>query len=137
MRTDLRDYIRKLWQEEVRTAEMPSELRKWLRAHERVPTFVDRLSEQLGNLTFTPKKEVIERAVRDMCKLTISMILKKAEEDALSPIARAVIERKKSEWAELKAQSEALDKLGEDHETKNQKGQTQRQVVVLDDVPFI
>lgn len=132
---DIRTLCLRTYQDYVRTASIPNELRRSLRAHERVPRFIDNLADQFKRLTFEVKKETIEHAVRDMTRLFVANVQRQAEEKSFSSLKRSMIIRE----AELKARARALvDRVldgGKTHVTQDQKGNTtERQTIIAEQI---
>jgi hypothetical protein len=134
---DLRVFCRKTYQDYLKRAEIPSELRRSLKSHERVPAFIDNLSGELGRLQFKISRETLQKCIEDMCELFIRLVQRRADEQAMSPLARAMLVARETKFKEMKAQADELERLGVDHVTQDEKGETIKQVVTIDDPSFI
>lgn len=100
---DIRTICRETYQESVRTAlDIPSDLRIALRAHERVPAFIDRLAVELGRCKFRIERHIIEEVARDMTRLFISNVVRMADERMMSDAEKA---RRITEAQEAEAMS--------------------------------
>ncbi len=80
------------------------ELKRSLKVSERVPNFVDRLSEQLGRADFilakrgkVVKQETIIGFIHDMTNQWLHLLEKNAEQRKLSDIARSAIAKEVDE----------------------------------------
>lgn len=95
--------------------EMPEELRRALKSHERVPMFIDNLAREFGNLTFQAKKETIVQAVHDMTKLFIVGVQANADAVRMSDQQRRRAKREADRQAQLKKDVETFDEKGFGH----------------------
>lgn len=115
MASTIRELCRKEYQFVVRTMEMPEELRRALKSHERVPLFIDNLAREFGKLTFQAKKETIVQAVHDMTKLFIVGVRANAEAMQMSSLERARLEREAEKAERMKKDVETFDEKGFAH----------------------
>ncbi len=64
--------------------DIPEDLKRALKAHERVPTFIDNLAKNLYKLPKDIKTETVIMAVHNMTDLFVSNIMRKADESRMS-----------------------------------------------------
>lgn len=129
----------KTYQHYVKTEPMPEELRRSLRAHERVPVFMDRLALDLAGTTAKLSRERIEAATRDMCGLFVQAVKQAALERTASPLQVALAKAQRARVAEMKKLSDALDASEVEHVEKTKEGfETHRgHSEIRDDGPFV
>lgn len=128
---DLMDVCRKAYQDTIRDSDYPSEFKRFLRTHERVPKFVDNLAKDFRNhagMKFT--RDQIEYAVREATKLFVFAAHRQAEERVMSPLAKAVLKKREDDKETFRKEAEALDRKGADHVFETRKGQIDKSVVI-------
>lgn len=116
-----RDICRAAYQSYIATAEMPEDLRRSLKTHERVPAFIDNLAMHVERIEKSPKLkartrlniEKITSLAIDFTKVFVANVIRQADERRMSDAEKQRI---------LKAQSDAkeLDKLVEETITHEQ-----------------
>lgn len=114
--SEIRDLCRKTYQEWVNGGAYPAELKRALRAHERVPLFIDNLAKEFTTMKFKVKKEQIISAVRDLTRVFISNVIREAEERALSPLKIAMMKAEQSRKDEMSRLADAVNRLGDQNE---------------------
>jgi hypothetical protein len=135
LKHDLREFVRKIYQNFVETDEsVPSELRRALRAHERVPAFIDKMSAELNLVGDHVKKENVEQAVRDMCRFFISNVKRAAEEKATSPLEKARLISIQDEANRIRQAADKVEQKEGDSERVESapKGEITRSEIVAD-----
>lgn len=106
---DLRHIIIQDYQEAIRLLPgIPQELRKSLKAHERVPTFVDNLVSQISRIPprLKPTRIKIKQIVYDMTNVFVMNVKRKVEERQLSDAARTAIQANAQKVKDLQATAE-------------------------------
>jgi hypothetical protein len=106
--TDTRDFCRQIYRETIERID-DSELKRALRTHERVPGFIDNLAREFGCLSFSVKREAIERAVRDMTNVFVQCVKRQSEERIMSDMAKLTLKAEAQAREEFRAEAEALD----------------------------
>lgn len=106
--SELKRLIRKDYQECVALMEMPADLRQALRAHERVPAFLDNLERELsaakvGRMLSRVK---IKETVYSLTEFFVNTVRRHGDEKIMSEVAKAAIKAKDQERKELE---EAVD----------------------------
>ncbi len=125
--------IRKLCREQyaLRVAmrfDIPDELRRCLKTHERVPLFIDNLSKSLYRAPKDIKVETIIKAVHDMTDYFIDMIMKKADHQRLSMMEQHRLLNEQAKKAAAEAAADALFG-GEEQVTRDAKGNETNRVL--------
>jgi hypothetical protein len=90
---DLRHLITCDYQEAVSLLPgVPTELRKALKTHQRVPVFIDNLTKQIAALPkhLRPDRLKLKRVVYDMTNLFVMNVKRQAEERHMSDLAKKV-----------------------------------------------
>jgi len=123
---DLRQLCVKVYQETVTFALIDSELKRSLKVHERVPSFIDSLVKELR--FSKAKKENIVAAVISMTNIFISSIETKARENYMSDLAKTTL---RQEVERLKAVHSEAEKLADSKEIEvNEDGKTKSRSTV-------
>lgn len=105
----------KTYQEFVRTYPCSDEFKKFLKTHERVPTFIDNLTREFHSVHKRVKRESIEKAIHDMTRLFIRGALKLAEERSMSEIRKGMLKLEEARKKDMVKLVEAYDKQGEEN----------------------
>lgn len=126
--TDLRALCISIYQDFVRTAEIPTELKRSLRSHERVPVFVDNLCHEIKKLTFTPRRETLELMVRDMTRIFINAVQRQAEERIMSPVKKLAILKRQADADAFRKEADELERTSTLEIEEGKKGETIRSV---------
>lgn len=121
--SDVRELCRKTYREYIETQPIPTELRRALRTHERVPNFIDNLSREIHKVHTGVKRETIIKMVEDMTKFFVIAVTQSAEEKAMSPIKKAMILARKAEADQFRKDAEQLERLGTNHVIETEKGE--------------
>lgn len=87
---DLRKKIVTHYQERVKTAEIPNELRRALKTEERIPLFVDNLTRELSKVR-NLREDQLRDSVYSMTDVFIAAVKAKAEQRNLSELEVARI----------------------------------------------
>lgn len=94
---------------------MPTELRRSLRAHERVPMFIDNLAKELRKMPMTLKRETIHDAVRDLTLLFINTAQTARDQKMLSVMSKLSLEAQIQKRKDLAAEVDAINQRSTDH----------------------
>lgn len=120
-----REFARSIYKQIVESEPMNEDLRRSLRAHERVPLFIDNLTRELEKLGGTNlKKETIEQAVGDLTRFFINACQTSRDQKMLSTMARLSLEAKIAERKRLRDEAQNLNARSTDHVHSEEKGQT-------------
>ncbi len=135
MRAEVRKICLEAYQSYVRNMPFPNELKRALKAHERVPAFIDNLAEQFSKPGLKISRDTMVSAVHDLTNLFVSCVGRQAEERLTSPLAKAVklaeIDRKK----EIDRQVDLINEGGKEYVTQDKAGnETIHQVVNVEKV---
>ncbi len=124
MREEIRTICRRTYQKTIADdITIPSELRRALRTHERVPRFIDNLAQELSRVPKITKEE-IEVAARDMTGFFLVSFVVSAEQRVLSPIEKHRRQRIIDGRKEFRESVEKMER-GEFHGVvQDQKGET-------------
>ncbi len=140
---DIRKICQDEYQKYVKDQPIPVELKRALRAHERIPLFIDNMAHQFAQCekrNVKVSREQIISAVRDLTKIFILNVTQQAEERAMSPIKKAHLKAKASQIADMKKLGDALVNKGDAIEevTQDKKGnQTSKATVIFDEERFV
>ena len=93
----LGDLIKSTYQETIKEGPWPDELKRSLRAHERIPAFFGNLHKEFDKPGLNLKRETVVMAVRDMTMLFVAAVHRKAEERIMSPLKKAQLLEKNRE----------------------------------------
>lgn len=131
---DLRDVIIEAYQEYIRIAPVNTELRKALKAHERVPNFVLNLVKEFSSSKGSKfGRETIRKATFDMTKLFINCIETRANERRMSDLEKMIIKQEANRKSEMISLADQLNAKGETNVTEDKPGtETERQTAVID-----
>lgn len=94
--------------------DIPREFKQALRAHERVPVFIDNLARELKKVPRLTKDNLIF-AVNQMTDVFVSCVMKKRDIDMMTHAQRSLIQKQEFEKELFKAQTELLEQKGADH----------------------
>lgn len=121
---DLIHLVRRDYQEAVALADAPTELKRSLAAHERVPGFIDNLARELSRVPGL-KRETIKVAVYELTNLFIANVKRRADEMHMSEVEK---HRRVAEYERAKEAEAMIDKLsgGTEHVERNERGETHR-----------
>ncbi len=128
------ELVRKTYRAYIETMPIPTELKRSLRTHERVPRFIDNMAAEFQKLTFDVKRETIISAVEDMTRIFVLALQTSAEQKALSPIAKAMIKKREADMNQFRREAAAIEKAGVNNVTLNKDGEISTQVVNVDDL---
>ena len=103
----LRRLIQDAYQERVRLADVPDDLRASLRAHERVPAFFRNLEHELARVPQLRGSQITD-AVYSLTDTFIAAVKRAAEQRAMSDAARSAIREKAESDARRDALAERL-----------------------------
>ncbi len=101
---DLRHLITSDYQEAINLLPgVPSELRKALKTHQRVPIFVDNLFKQISRLPphLKPTRLRIKQIVYDMTNVFVTNVKRQVDEKHLSDLAKAAEKKKAQDIKDL------------------------------------
>lgn len=131
MRGEVIELCRKTYQEYVLTADIPNDLRNALKAHERVPVFIDNLAKEISYISNGPAlfklgnkritRDEIISITRDFTKVFIQNVHRQAEEKMMSDAAKKAI-------AENAARAAIEEKLIEETLTDESTERTEKGV---------
>jgi hypothetical protein len=115
--------VRKLciadYQEYIKLADLPTELKRALKTEERVPVFIDNLARQIHQLPVHVSRTRIKECVYDMTKIFISCVQKRAEFRTMSDLEKRKLE---VDQANLKVLRDAADALIKDEDYVREDG---------------
>lgn len=132
--SDLRDLCRKTYQEWVTAAPLPTEFKRALMIHERVPRFVDLLATELKMASPNIKRETVIKLIHSMCEYFVLAVDTAAQNRTMSSIQKMLIKKKQDEEQVIRNAVARLEALGETQTTTdNQGNETERQIVTLDE----
>jgi hypothetical protein len=136
MTSDLRKLCREQYAARVAMRQdIPNELKRALKTHERVPVFIDNLSQQLNHprIRADIKRETIIMAIHNLTDLYISNVMRMANEKHMSVLERSRIQK---EQENLQLARDFVDSLiGEEEVSRDAKGnETVREVVEVNDL---
>ncbi len=114
--SEVRDLCRKTYKEFIEAQNYPTELKRALRVHERVPVFIDNLAREFTDCKFKVSRVQIESAVADMTRIFVSGVLKQATEKTMSQIKIGMLKAEKARKAEMDLLADAVNKRGEMYE---------------------
>jgi len=100
--SDMKQMCRADFLEYIAMRDMDSELKRALKAHERVPVFIDNLAREFYKCPIKISRETIKSAVYDMTEVFIGALILKANEALLSDVARGQIKAQQQQDKELK-----------------------------------
>ncbi len=106
--------------------DIPADLKRALKTHERVPAFIDNLSKALYKVPKDIKTETIIMAVHSLTDLFISNVMRKSDESRMSAMEKHRLladEAKKAAaraWADEVVGEEKVTRNAEGHETASQ-----------------
>jgi F0F1-type ATP synthase membrane subunit b/b' len=130
---ELREICRKVYQETIIGAPIPNELKRSLKAHERVPAFIDNLAREFSKAKVSVRRETIEQAARDMTHLFVNAIHQQAEEKLMSPIKRAMLQKKLDDANEFRKEADALEEKTKVEIVQDSRGfETRKETTALD-----
>lgn len=119
---DAKEFCRKIYRETIEKQDtVPSELKRALRTHERVPAFIDNLAKELLKVNPRTSRVNLELAVRDLTLLFVGAVKTAAEQKALSPLALALKQSQIDKAKELENTLTQIEK-GATHATQNKNG---------------
>lgn len=122
-----RDFARKTYREYIENHLLiPTEFKRALKTHERVPRFIDNLSAQLLKIPGGIKRENIKKCVEDMTEMFWRAAMRKADEAAMSPLERALI---RTQFERKQAAEKLSDDLFGGGNTNETQIQTEKGVV--------
>jgi hypothetical protein len=131
--SEIHELCRKTYQEYVRDCPtIPGDLKRALKAHERVPAFIDNVAREIRKLKFRVKRETIESAVRDLTNFFVLAVKREAEQRVRSPLDLAMERERRRRMEAFRREADALEQGGLSVVTKDAKGETDRQEVVFD-----
>jgi hypothetical protein len=133
---EIRELVRKTYQNEINNGPYPEEFKRALKTHERIPVFFNNLVREMSKPGLNPSRETIIMAARDLTKIFVAAVHKQAEERVMSPIRQAMMKADQTRVAEMKKLGDAFDQQGEEHEqvTQDKKGTTSRAVINADKI---
>ena len=105
---EIQQFVRETYQDVVKQAQIPDELKNALKAHERIPVFVDNMAREIKALPYTVDKEVIRMAVRDLTLWFMQAATRQANERIMSDLEKWSLKQKEQDKAELRAAADAL-----------------------------
>lgn len=123
---DVKTLCRDDYQEYITLREMPTELRRALKSHERVPVFIDNLAKELYHLPFPVSRETIKKCVYDLTEVFVRLVIKQSDERVMSDVEKM---RRIQEADKIKAMDSLQDQLeayGTETTEVTDKGQVQR-----------
>lgn len=133
--SEIRAICRKAYQEYVKAQPYPTELKNALKAHERVPAFIDNLAREFSKPGLKVNRETVEMAVRDLTNVFVSAVKIQAEQRLMNPLKIAMVKAEQARKAEMNQLADALDKQGDMNEqvTQDQRGnQIIHQKIIID-----
>ena len=122
---ELRDLCVQYYRETVARAEIPNELKRALKSHERVPRFIDNLVRELKGVSFPLSPQTIKMTVRDLTHMFIAAVKVTSEQRLMSDMEKLVLKKRDDEKREFEAAADALLAEGEEHGVEIQKGKTE------------
>jgi hypothetical protein len=125
---NLRQKCIQSYQETIRLADIPSDLRTSLKAHERVPKFIDNLAKEMRSIP-NLDSVTIKMMVHDLTHLFITSVRTKADEMRMSDLERIRRQKEKDDLESLKAMTESAQ--GVEHVETTSKGETTRSTVEI------
>lgn len=85
--------------------DIPEELRRALKAHERIPVFFENLNRELFKMSLKHKmdRQTVKQLVYDMTNFFCINVRRMCDERVMSDIAKTVAQRKADEFKDLEA----------------------------------
>lgn len=112
--------VRDTFRRTIQDGPYPTEFKRALKIHERIPAFFGNLVREFSKPGLNPSRETIENATRDMTKLFVQLVHQQAEERIMSPLKQALLKDKVARLAEMRKLSDAIDQQGEANEKVTQ-----------------
>lgn len=135
--SEIHALCRKTYQDFIKAQPIPEELKRALRAHERVPAFIDNLAREFSRPGMSIKKEKLIAGVEGMTAWFITLVQRQAEERIMSPMKLSELKRKSEKLREMRNTADKLYQEGSDHVTRTQKGEViQTQNTIDESTPF-
>lgn len=132
MYSEIRDLCRKTYQETIKAMEIPVELKRSLKVHERVPLFIENIARDLALSKKTLKRETIIQATRDMTRMFVGLVERKAKEGLMSTLAKRALKTEVEKKLQFQKNLDALEGLGTKSVTQTKKGVVEKQTIDVD-----
>ncbi len=130
---DAREFCRKTYRDYIQRAPIPTELKRSLRTHERVPAFIDNLAKELLKVNSKVKRENLVTAVESMTGLFINAVHRQAEEKAMSPIKKMMLKQDADRKKKFQKAANLIERKGSSSVIQSAKGETTQSKVTLTD----
>lgn len=129
---EIRKIVADTYRKVIADGPYPTEFKRALRAHERMPVFFDNLVREMSKPGLNPTRETIEMATRDLTKIFVAAVHKQGEERLMSPIRKAMLKARQSQIQEMKRLGDAMVQQGEMNEqvTQDKAGNETRKAAV-------
>jgi len=105
----LRQTVIKHYQDAVKVAKVPDELKRSLKTNERLPVFIDNLVVQIGMAPKNYKPEVVQYVVHQMTGQFLTNVHRKAEEARMSDLAKSTIRQNHAEFLNVEEAEDQSD----------------------------
>ena len=109
----LRAKIQEYYHEAVALSQYPDEMKRALKASERVPTFINKLEEEVQRCPMQIKPETLKLMVYDMTALFLRLIHRQAHEKGMSELAKIALQQKADQVEKAKEIAQAIEDGGE------------------------
>jgi acyl carrier protein phosphodiesterase len=129
---DVMDLCRKTYQDFITRSDYPSDLKRALRVHERVPAFIDNLAREFHKCQARVKREEIILAVEDLSRIFCGLVQRQALERIMSPLSLASMRKQEEAKEEFRREAEALDQKGADNVFETKKGEIVESKIIID-----
>lgn len=124
---DLKYLCRQDFQEYVQLAQIPEDLKRALRSHERVPLFIDNMASEFQKVPFHVDRETIKKTVYDFTEIFLRNVMRVADERAMSDLAKQAMIDKAKEMAEADLLADSFNEGS--HVEVSEKGETDRATI--------
>ena len=99
--------IKDAYQQRIKLADVPADLRQSLKAHERIPAFFANLERELSTVPNLRQEQIID-AVYSLTDMFISAVKRAADERMISDVAKSAITAKADAIAKRDALADRL-----------------------------
>lgn len=127
----LRQYCHEIYRETVAKHPMDAELRRALKAHERVPRFLDNLEREFAKIPFHVTRETVAQAVKDLTLVFISAVQCSVNDRMLSDLAKLQIKKEIADKEAIKERADLLLAEGTEHVEIKNGTETHKSTVIV------
>jgi hypothetical protein len=117
---EIRKIVSDTYRQTIADGPYPTDFKKALRTHERIPSFFQNLVKEFSKPGLNPKRDTIVMATRDMTNLFVQAVHQHAEERLMSPLKKAMMKARQSQIKEMKKLGDALVAQGDANEEISQ-----------------